>query len=60
MRVGEAGPTTAPELVAFTHWSAIKETVAEVLTDALEDRFTWPLVRQHLDACGLLVGPAAI
>ncbi|MDQ4044018.1 MAG: DEAD/DEAH box helicase family protein, partial [Chloroflexota bacterium] len=60
MQAGAAGPTTPPELIAFAHWASVQDTVAEVVDQALNDKFTWPLVRQNLSACGLLIGPAAI
>ncbi len=63
MREHSAGPTTAPELLAFPHWAALADRATELLTQALPAdvrRFVWPAVRPHLAACGVLVGPFAI
>ncbi len=63
MREDAAGPTTPPELLAFTHWQAIADRVAELLANELpsnDARFVWPTVRPHLLGCGVLVGPTAI
>jgi hypothetical protein len=63
MRDGDAGPGTPPELIAFKHWSAISSAVAHEIPLGLtssDRRFVWPDVRQHLLACGLLIGPHAI
>lgn len=63
MRNGDAGPATAPELLAFNHWAEIQESAATLLSQQLEakDRkFTWPNIRPALGACGVLIGPSAI
>jgi hypothetical protein len=62
MREGAAGLTTPPELLAFSHWAAIADSAADILTAGLPDdaRFIWPRVRPNLHACGVLVGPSAI
>ena len=63
MREDAAGPTTPPELLAFTHWAAIASTTAQRLGAALPTdvaRFVWPRLRPHLEACGVLIGPSAI
>ena len=63
MREGGAGPSTPPELLAFTHWAAISDGAAELLGPGLPQdvaRFVWPRVRPHLSACGVLIGPNAI
>jgi hypothetical protein len=63
MREYAAGPMTPPELLAFAHWEAIAESAADLLSQGLPEdvrRFTWPRVRPHLLACGVLIGPNAI
>jgi hypothetical protein len=63
MREDSAGPTTPPELLAFTHWNAIADRAADLLSTRLpksDAQFVWPTVRPHLVACGVLVGPSAI
>lgn len=63
MREGSAGPTTAPELIAFKHWNAISDRATQLLSEGLPEqtrRFVWPIVRPNLSACGLLIGPTAI
>lgn len=63
MREHAAGPLTPPELLAFAHWEAIAESAADLLNQSLPEdvrRFTWPRVRPHLKACGVLIGPDAI
>lgn len=63
MRSGEAGPTTAPELLAFNHWVQIQDSAAALLSQRLpsNDRnFIWPTIRPSFGACGVLIGPSAI
>lgn len=63
MREHAAGPKTPPELLAFAHWKAIAESAADLLSNGLPEdvrRFTWPTVRLHLLACGVLIGPDSI
>ncbi|HEV3212922.1 MAG TPA: DEAD/DEAH box helicase family protein, partial [Acidimicrobiales bacterium] len=63
MRDNSAGPTTPPELLAFTHWGAIADQAAEILSTRLprsDAQFVWPTVRPHLMSCGVLIGPSAI
>jgi hypothetical protein len=62
MREDAALPTTPPELLAFPHWVAIADSVADLISDHLPDdaRFIWPRVRPNLRACGVLIGPSAI
>jgi hypothetical protein len=63
MREGSAGPSTPPELLAFSHWSAIADSATDVLSRGLPSEmrtFVWPRVRPHISACGVLIGPTAI
>ncbi len=63
MREYAATPMTPPELLAFAHWEALAERAADLLSQGLPEdvrRFTWPRVRPHLQACGVLIGPDAI
>ncbi len=63
MRDDEAGPSTPPELLAFSHWAAISEAAADLLSGNLQSedvRFNWPRVRPNLRTCGVLIGPSAI
>lgn len=63
MRSGDAGPTTAPELLAFNHWVQIQDSAVALLSQRLETndrRFVWPTIRPVLGACGVLIGPSAI
>lgn len=63
MRERSAGPTTPPELIAFTHWARIADDFTAKLGDGLPEKealYVWPRVRPHLPACGVLVGPWAI
>jgi hypothetical protein len=63
MSEGSAGPTTAPELLAFKHWSAIAGSAVQILNRELPAdirRFVWPIVRPNLAGCGVLIGPSAI
>ena len=63
MRDRAAGPTTAPELLAFSDLDTIAGPLITLLDEQLppaERRFVLARLRPAIKACGLLVGPSAI
>ncbi|MEU4651698.1 DEAD/DEAH box helicase family protein [Nocardia fluminea] len=66
---GTARPGTPPELLSFRDWNAIvRPTHAAIAASPLvtdrdlkdEMRYVWPIVREHLTQCGVLIGPSGI
>jgi hypothetical protein len=65
MQEGMAAPGTPPELLSFNDWSAVSGAVRDAIESSpfVEDdeaRWVWPTVRDHLNRCGVLIGPSGI
>ncbi|OZD06448.1 hypothetical protein CH275_09500 [Rhodococcus sp. 06-235-1A] len=65
MQDGTARPGTPPELLSFKDWKTLEERIRNAIeaspyvTDK-EAKYVWPIIRDHLGYCGVLIGPSGI
>ncbi|SEB29336.1 Type III restriction enzyme, res subunit [Rhodococcus pyridinivorans] len=65
MQDGTALPGTPPELLSFKDWKTLEDRTRAAIESSpfiekKEVKYVWPIIRDRLSRCGVLIGPSGI